>query len=129
MDPRRLERAQRRAERPHLPRHDSASPSTFKQLLESPRLPAVAALEDACRRIERLSDGELRERMARYRKVLAARADRLEGARASTCPTPSGPTATGPALTAEEMRSVLVLETFKAMIGKSSDWPELLKEI
>jgi hypothetical protein len=32
-------------------------------------------------------------------------------------------------LTAEEMRSVLVLETFKAMIGKSADWPELLKEI
>ncbi len=103
--------------------------STYKLLLESPRLPAVAALEDACRRIERLSDAELRERMARYRKVLAARADRLEGGARKHLPDPFWADGYWAALTAEEMRSVLVLETFKAMIGKSADWPELLKEI
>jgi hypothetical protein len=100
--------------------------STFKQLLESPRLPAVTAFEEACRRIERLNDGELRERMARYRKVLAARADALEGGARKHLPDPFWADSYWAGLTAEDMRSVLVLETLKALLGKSSDWPDLL---
>jgi hypothetical protein len=100
--------------------------ATFKQLLESPRLPAVKALEEACRRIERLNDGELRDRMARYRKVLAARADVLEGGARKHLPDPFWADSYWAGLTAEDMRSVLVLETLKALLGKSSDWPDLL---
>jgi hypothetical protein len=100
---------------------------TFKQLLESPRLPPVKALEAACGRIERLSEAELRERMARYRQVLQARADALKGGARKHLPDAFGESDYWAALGPEHMRSVLVLETLKAMLGKTSDWPELLR--
>jgi hypothetical protein len=102
---------------------------TFKQLLESPRLPPVKTLEEACRRIERLSDLELRERMARYRQVLQARAAALDGGARKHLPDAFWDNGYWAALTPEEMRSVLVLETLKAMLGKATDWPDLLRGV
>jgi hypothetical protein len=103
--------------------------STFKQMLESPRLPPVPALEEACRRIDRLSEAELRERMAGYRRILQERADRLDGGARKHLPDAFWDNGYWAGLNVEHMRSVLVLETVKAMLGRSSDWPELLKEI
>jgi hypothetical protein len=102
---------------------------TFKQLLESPRLPAVTAFEDACRRIDRLSEAELRERMGRYRQVLQARADALDGGARKHLPDAFWEAGYWAALSPEHMRAVLVLETLKAMLGKASDWPELLRGV
>lgn len=103
--------------------------STFKQLLESPRLPSVPALEEACRRIDRLSEAELRERMSGYRRILQARADTLDGGARKHLPDVFWDNGYWAGLNIEQMRAVLVLETLKAMLGRSSDWPELLKEI
>ena len=55
---------------------------TTKQILESPRLPAVATLEDVCQRISNLTEAQLREKMQTYQSVLIARTERAQRGRA-----------------------------------------------
>jgi hypothetical protein len=94
---------------------------TTKQILESPRLPAVATLEDACLRISNLTEAQLREKMQAYRSVLIARAERLNGGARKSLPESFWDDGWWARMTREEMESVLVLETFKAFLGRTPE--------
>ena len=92
---------------------------TFKEIMESPRLPAVKTLEADCSRISGLSDAELRDRMKSYRQVLAARGEKLNGGARKNLPEAFWSESYWEGLSREEMQSLLVLETFKGYLGKS----------
>ncbi len=100
----------------------------FKQVLESPRLPAVKTLEDACGRIANLTDAALRDKMKTYRQLLAARGESLEGGARRHLPEAFYSDDYWQGLKREEMESILVLETLKAYLGRSpeSDWRDLV---
>lgn len=99
---------------------------TFKQLMESPALPPVNALEEACRKIEGLTEAGLRERMVTYRQILQSRAESLPGGARGHLPDLFWDDAYWAALSREEMRAILVLETLKAMLGRATDASPLL---
>jgi hypothetical protein len=100
----------------------------FKEVLESPRLPAVKTLEDACGRIANLTDAALRDKMKTYRQIMTARAERLEGGARRHLPEAFFSEDYWQGLKREEMESILVLETLKAYLGRSpeSDWRSLV---
>jgi hypothetical protein len=100
----------------------------FREVVESPRLPPVDVLEEACRRIEGLSEAALRERVDRYRLLLAERAERLAGGARRTLPESFWKEETWSRLGREEMESILVLENLKGALGKSpeAEWRGLL---
>ena len=83
---------------------------TTKQILESPRLPAVATLEDACLRISNLTEAQLREKMQTYQSVLIARTERLNGGAPQRLPESFWDDGWWARMTREEMESVLVLK-------------------
>jgi len=94
---------------------------TTKQILESPRLPAVATLEDACQRIANLTEAQLREKMQTYQSVLIARTERLNGGSRKRLPDSFWADGWRARMTREEMESVLVLETLKAYLGRTPE--------
>jgi hypothetical protein len=100
----------------------------FKEVLESPRLPAVKTLEDACGRIASLTDDVLRDKMKTYRQLLAARGERLAGGARRHLPEAFYSDDYWQGLKREEMESILVLETLKAYLGRSpeSEWRDLV---
>jgi hypothetical protein len=94
---------------------------TTKQILESPRLPAVATLEDVCQRISNLTEAQLREKMQTYQSVLIARIERLNGGSRKRLPDSFWDDGWRTRMTREEMESVLVLETLKAYLGRTPE--------
>jgi hypothetical protein len=94
---------------------------TTKEILESPRLPAVATLEDACQRISGLSEAQIREKMQAYRSVLLARCERLDGGARKHLPESFWDDGSWSRMTREEMESALVLETLKAYLGRTPE--------
>jgi len=94
---------------------------TTKQILESPRLPAVATLEDACLRISNLTEAQIREKMQAYRRVLLTRTERLNGGARKSLPESFWDDGWWSRMTREEMESVLVLETLKAYLGRTPE--------
>ena len=93
----------------------------FKEVMESPRLPAVKTFENDCRKIAALSDSALRDQMASYRQLLARRAEKLEGGARRHLPEAFHSEGYWQALKREEMESALVLETLKRYLGKSPE--------
>jgi len=94
---------------------------TTKQILESPRLPAVATLEEACLRISNLTEAEIREKMQAYRSVLIARTERLNGSARKSLPESFWDDGWWARMTREEMESVLVRDTLKAYLGRTPE--------
>lgn len=94
----------------------------FREIVESPRLPAVAEMEAACRRIDGLSDEALRGRIAGYREIVARRAERLEGGARRQLPDAFWNEASWSRLGRPEMEAILVLETLKGFLGKARDF-------
>jgi hypothetical protein len=94
---------------------------TTKEILESPRLPAVATLEGACLGISKLSEAQIREKMQIYRSVLLARCERLSGGARKNLPESFWDDGAWSRMTREEMESVLVLETLKAYLGRTPE--------
>jgi hypothetical protein len=90
----------------------------FKEVLESPRLPAVQTLEEDCRKIAGLSDAAMREEMKSYRRHLAARGEKLNGGARKHLPEAFWSESYWEGLSREEMQSLLVLETLKGYLGK-----------
>jgi hypothetical protein len=93
----------------------------FREVLESPRLPAVQAFEDDCMRIANLSDSALRDKMKTYRHLLAARSERAKDGSGENLPESFWDEGAWDRMTREEMKSTLVLETFKAYLGKTTE--------
>jgi hypothetical protein len=91
----------------------------FKEIMESPRLPSVKTFEDDCRTIAGLSDSAMRDKMKSYRRLLALRAEKLEGGARRHLPEAFYSEGYWQGLKREEMESTLVLETLKAYLGKS----------
>jgi hypothetical protein len=98
----------------------------FKEIIESPRLPAVKSLEEVCLRIEGLSAEALREKIGSYRALLAKRGELLSGGARKHLPESFWDEGYWSRLSREEMESMLVLETFKGLIGKAAE-PETLR--
>ncbi|MBI5582034.1 MAG: hypothetical protein HY895_22990 [Deltaproteobacteria bacterium] len=94
---------------------------TTQQILESPRLPAVATLEDVCQRISNLTEAQIREKMQAYRNVLLARTERLNGSARKSLPESFWNDDWWARMTREEMESVLVLETLKVYLGRTPE--------
>jgi hypothetical protein len=94
---------------------------TTKQVLESPRLPAVATLEDVCLRISNLTETQIREKMQAYRNILLARSERLNGGARKNLPESFWDDGCWKRMTREEMESVLVLETLKVYLGRTPE--------
>jgi hypothetical protein len=92
---------------------------TFKEILESPRLPAVKTFEGDCRRIAELSDAAMRDKMTSYRQLLAARGEKLNGGARKHLPDAFWSESYWEGLNREEKQSLLVLETLKGYLGKS----------
>lgn len=93
----------------------------FKEVLESPRLPAVKTFEDDCLRIAALSDSALRDKMKTYRYLLAARSERAQDGSGKNLPESFWDEGVWGRMTREEMESTLILETFKAHLGKTTE--------
>jgi hypothetical protein len=93
----------------------------LKEVLESPRLPAPKDLETACRRIAELADSEIRDKMKTYRRLLAARAEKLNGSARASLPAAFWEDSYWEEMDRKEMEAVLVLETLKARLGKVSE--------
>jgi len=91
----------------------------FKEILESPRLPAVKTVEEDCLKIAGLSDAAMRDQMKSYRRRLAARGEKLNGGARKHLPEAFWSESYWEGLSREEMQSLLVLETFKGYLGKS----------
>jgi hypothetical protein len=91
----------------------------FKEILESPRLPSVKALEDDCLRIADLSDAAMRDKLKSYRQLLIARGEKLNGGARKHLPEAFWSESYWEGLGREEMQSLLVLETLKGYLGKS----------
>jgi hypothetical protein len=96
----------------------------FKEVIESPQLPAVRTLEESCSRIAGLSDDGLREKIKGYRGLLAARGDKLDGGARKHLPEAFWDDGYWSRLSREEMESMLVLENFKSFLGKAPE-PEI----
>jgi hypothetical protein len=92
-----------------------------KEVLESPRLPAAKTLEDACLRIARLSDDQIRQKISVYRSLLAARGERLAGGARKHLPESFWDDDLWARMTRGEMESALLLETLKSYLGKISE--------
>jgi hypothetical protein len=93
----------------------------FKEIMESPRLPSVNTFENDCRTITGFSDSELREQMTSYRRLLALRAEKLDGGVRRHLPETFHSEGYWQGLKREEMESTLVLETLKRYLGKSPE--------
>ncbi len=91
----------------------------FKEVLESPRLPAVKTFENDCRTIAEFSDSAMRDQMTSYRQLLVLRAEKLEGGARRHLPEAFHSEGYWQGLKREEMESSLVLETLKRYLGKS----------
>lgn len=91
----------------------------FKEILESPRLPAVKTLEGDCQKIAGLSDEALRDKMKSYRQLLVARGEKLNGGAHKYLPEAFWSESYWEGLSREQMQSLLVLETLKGYLGKS----------
>lgn len=91
----------------------------FKEIMESPRLPAVKTLEEDCRKIAGLPDAAMRDQMKSYRRLLAARGEKLNGGARKHLPEAFWSESYWEGLNREEMQSLLVLETLKGYLGKS----------
>jgi hypothetical protein len=92
---------------------------TFKEILESPRLPAVKTLEGDCLKIAALSDAALRDQMKSYRRLLAAHGEKLDGGARKHLPDAFWSESYWEGLSRQDMQSLLVLETLKGYLGKS----------
>jgi hypothetical protein len=90
----------------------------FKEVLESPRLPSAKDLEVACRRIAKLTHSELLDKMETYRRLLAARGDKLSGGARESLPAVFWEDSYWKQMGRKEMEAALVLETLKAFLGK-----------
>jgi hypothetical protein len=90
----------------------------FKEVLESPRLPAAKDMETACLRIAKLTDSEIRDKMKLYRRLLAVRGERLNGGARDSLPAAFWEDSYWEEMGRKEMEAVLVLETLKARLGK-----------
>jgi hypothetical protein len=91
----------------------------FKEVLESPRRPAVNVFEDDCRKIAGLSDSAMQDQMKHYRQSLASRAEKLDGGASRHLPEAFHSDDYWQGMKREEMQSILVLETLKAHLGKA----------
>ena len=91
----------------------------FKEIMESPRLPAVKTLEEDCQKIAGLPDAAMRDQMKSYRRLLAARGEKLNGGARKHLPEAFWSESYWEGLNREEMQSLLVLETLKGYLGKS----------
>jgi hypothetical protein len=91
----------------------------LREVMESPRLPAVKVFESDCLQIAKLSDSAMHDRMKSYRRLLALRAEKLDGGARRHLPEAFHSEAYWQGLTREEMESTLVLETLKGYLGKS----------
>ncbi len=91
----------------------------FKEVLESPRLPAVKAFEIDCQKIAGFSDSAMRDQMTSHRQQLALRAEKLDGGARRHLPEAFHSEGYWQGLRREEMQSTLVLETLKRYLGKS----------
>jgi hypothetical protein len=91
----------------------------FKAIMESPRLPAVKTLEEDCRQIAGLSDTAMRDQLKTYRRLLAARGEKLNGGARKNLPEAFWSESYWEGLSREEMQSLLVLEILKERLGKS----------
>jgi hypothetical protein len=94
---------------------------SVKDVLESPRLPAVKTLEEACRRIANLSEAQIREKIGIYRDLLEARSARLDGGARKNLPGVFWDDGHWARMSREEMESVLVLETLKTHLGRAHE--------
>jgi hypothetical protein len=92
----------------------------FKEILESPRRPAVQVFENDCLKIAGLSDAAMREKMKSYRELLATQGEKLNGGARKHLPDAFWTDSYWEGLNRQEMESALVLETLKAHLGKSS---------
>lgn len=99
----------------------------LKSVLESPRLPSIQMLEDFTAQIARLSDAGIREKMAVYRDILLARAERISGGAHKHLPESFWDERLWQRMSREEMESALVLESLKAHLGKSP--PDEVREL
>lgn len=94
---------------------------TSKEVLESPRLPAVKTLEEACQRIATLSEAQIRDKIRAYRNLLEARGDKLNGGARKNLPEVFWDDGHWARMSREEMESVLVLETLKVHLGRAPE--------
>ena len=94
---------------------------TLKAILESPRLPPVRALEGDMAQISRLTDPEIREKIRAYRAVLAVRSARARDGGRDGLPESFRDEGVWSRMTREEMESTLMLERFKAHLGKTTE--------
>jgi len=92
---------------------------SFKEIMESPRLPAVKTLEADCLKIAGLPEAAMRDRMKSYRRLLAAHGEKLSGGARKNLPEAFWSESYWEGLSREEMQSLLVLETLKEHLGKS----------
>jgi len=91
----------------------------FREIMESPRRPAVQAFENDCRAIESLSDVSMREQIQSFRRLLAAHAEKLDGGASRNLPEVFRSDSYWLGMKREEMQSALVLETLKSYLGKA----------
>jgi len=92
----------------------------FREVLESPRLPAVKVFENDCLKIAELSDSAIRDQMKSYRQLLVLRAEKLDGGARRHLPEVFHSEDYWQAFKRKDMESTLVLETLKGYLGKSS---------
>jgi hypothetical protein len=100
---------------------------TLKSILESPRLPGADVLEASAARIARLTDAEIREKIQLYRAILLARAEKLKGGARKHLPDSFWDDEVWEGMTRQAMEAVLVLESFKALLGKTP--PEEIRQL
>jgi len=91
----------------------------FKEILESPRLPAVKTFENDCLKIAAYSDAALRDKIKSYRHLLATRLEKLNGGARKHLPEAFWSESYWEGLSREDGESLLVLETLKGHLGKS----------
>jgi hypothetical protein len=107
--------------RDHILRGMQRFARTLKAILESPRLPPVQTMEADMARISQLTDAEIRERIRVYRTVLAARGERAKDGGRKSLPESFWDEGVWNRMTREEMESTLILEAFKAHLGKTTE--------
>ncbi len=90
----------------------------LKAILESPRLPSVAILENYAAQITRLTDAQIREKIGVYRGILLTRAERLPGGARKNLPDSFWEDIVWERMSREDMGSALILESLKAHLGK-----------
>jgi hypothetical protein len=108
-------------QRDHILRGMQRFARTLKAVLESPRLPPVRTMEEDMARISQLTDTEIRERIRAYRAVLAGRSERSRDGNRKSLPKSFWDEEAWNRMTREEMESTLILETFKAHLGKTTE--------